>query len=182
MFVKNNEMKKILLLLAIGFSTLANGQAIMAERETNDYFLKQSELPENEYYIIVSKTNLKNLMFVGIKLIDGKYTKTVMPDSTYKYVTSNTMYSYYWVKIANNDFTTFYLTQSTFHSIGVLWTTSMRFFYKQPLVIENEYLMSNDANRKYFDLNGREINNPDSYEGVMIVKNGAYSTLTHKSL
>ncbi len=47
----------------------------------------------------------------------------------------------------------------------------IRFVFSSALTtgIEDEYFKNNDKeNSKYFDLNGREIQNPDNYEGVMI--------------
>lgn len=49
---------------------------------------------------------------------------------------------------------------------------AIRFVFSSYLIsgIEDEYLddKKTDTDKKYFDLNGREIHNPDSYEGVMI--------------
>jgi len=47
----------------------------------------------------------------------------------------------------------------------------IRFVFSSALTtgIEDEHIQDqSDSDKKYFDLNGREINNPDSYEGVMI--------------
>lgn len=53
----------------------------------------------------------------------------------------------------------------------------IRFVFSSALItgIEDEYFKNNDKeNYKYFDLNGREIHNPDSYEGVMIKNRHLY--------
>lgn len=47
----------------------------------------------------------------------------------------------------------------------------IRFVFSSALTtgIEDEHIQyQSDSDKKYFDLNGREINNPDSYEGIMI--------------
>jgi len=59
----------------------------------------------------------------------------------------------------------------------------IRFVFSSALItgIEDEYLNSESKeDAKYFDLNGREINNPDIYEGVMICKNMDSVTLVRK--
>ena len=53
----------------------------------------------------------------------------------------------------------------------------VRFVFSSALAtsIEDEYLDSEDKeNSKYFDLNGREIQTPDNYEGVLIGNKGVY--------
>ena len=57
----------------------------------------------------------------------------------------------------------------------------IRFVFSSALVtsIEDEYLndKKDDTDKKYFDLNGREINNPDIHEGVMICNRNVYFSL-----
>ena len=181
MFVKNNEMKKILLLIAIGVSSLCvNAQTLDASEvivDINDN-LKQSTLPVNEYYIMVYKPNFTKMKLLGLKTINGVGSRYEMPDSLFRYVTTATWnnqgtFSFYWVKVANNDFNTFIFTEKIKYLNGAvytdgLYTRSFRLDYIQTLGFESELLQSNYQEKRYFDLNGMEINNPDNYEGVMI--------------
>ena len=174
-------MKKILLLIAIGVSSLCvKAQPIDASEvivDINDN-LKQSTLPVNEYYIMVYKPNFTKMKLLGLKTINGVGSRHEMPDSLFRYVTTapwNNLgtFSFYWVKVASNDFNLFIFTEKIKYLNGGvytdgLYTRSFKLDYIKALGLDLDFLQKNDSEKRYFDLNGREINNPDIYEGVMI--------------
>lgn len=171
-------MKKILLLLAIGFSGLVHAQKYDSWRVSKDDPLSK-DLLANEHIIAIRKPNETDLKFFGVK--SNPRVVYEFPDSLCKYVTSDDLYSYYWVKLTSDEFVDHLLAESKTFSAGVFGEV-FKLRYVAALGIENYYIKDKILNAKYFDLNGREINNPDSYEGVMICKNGIYTTLARKNL
>ena len=62
----------------------------------------------------------------------------------------------------------------------------IRFVFSSSLIsgIEDDSLndKKDGTDKKYFDLNGREINNPDSYEGVIIIRQSKSKIAIHHKL
>jgi hypothetical protein len=171
-------MKKILLLIAIGVSSFnVNAQKYDSWRVSSDNILSK-DLKTNEHIIAIRKPNETDLKFFGVK--SNPRVVYEFPDSLCKYVTSDELYSYYWVKLTRNEFVDHLLAESKTFSAGVFGEV-FKLRYIEVLGIYDEHITNRTHKYKYFDLNGREIHNPDSYEGVMICNRKVINNIIDKN-
>ena len=155
MFVKNNEMKKILLLIAIGVSSLCVNAQYWATYpnygdtkkvgDTLEFYLSEPNAKITRCNAIQTREDITNTFFFYYKDSKGR--------NHYKHV------AYLW---PNRQY------ECHLNNVGLYNSFMANPIYYNPLGLEDEIQLKIDSKKTYYTIQGIKIDSPDNYNGAMI--------------